>query len=195
MKNLTQGFLITLLMKRIVNWLQFPILLPIKNPFTGKVISEKKPIRLTANEIQEIHKQTGKVEVGALPLVWLGVPLKINEKVIGAIVIKDYHDHKKLGPIDVELFCPSLWSSSSGNSPKKVEEKLKRNEEQIKILYKISNAVNTTKNTYDLYHSIYQSVYKIVRTNNFTIGLYDRKRDQWFFPYSNMKFESRYHQK
>jgi transcriptional regulator with GAF, ATPase, and Fis domain len=51
------------------------------------------------------------------------------------------------------------------------------------VLFKISNAVNTSSNLKQLYESIHKALGKIIDTRNFYIALYDEKNDSADFPY------------
>ncbi len=51
------------------------------------------------------------------------------------------------------------------------------------VLFRISNAVNTTLNLDELYTSIHRSLGDILDVSNFYIALYDKKEDMLSFPY------------
>lgn len=61
-----------------------------KGSLTGLVVKEKKCILLKKTEIEEMSR-SGKINlIGALPEIWLGVPLVYEDKALGAIVIQSY---------------------------------------------------------------------------------------------------------
>jgi PAS domain S-box-containing protein len=63
---------------------------PAEKSLTGYVVKHNKPLMLTHEKFQELA-QTGEVElVGAAAQIWLGVPLTVNGRPYGAIVIQDY---------------------------------------------------------------------------------------------------------
>jgi signal transduction histidine kinase/DNA-binding response OmpR family regulator len=59
----------------------------------------------------------------------------------------------------------------------------KHAEEVNKVLFTITNAVNTTLNLDELYQSIHQSLSRIVDVTNFWIALYNKEKDSLTFPY------------
>jgi two-component system cell cycle sensor histidine kinase/response regulator CckA len=69
------------------------------------------------------------------------------------------------------------------NWPQREDDLLKHAEEINKVLFAISNAVNTTLNLKDLYRSIHQSLGSIFDVTNFFIAIVDRKKRTLFFPY------------
>ena len=63
---------------------------PAEKSLTGLVLKQKRSMLLRGEEIRQLD-QTGTTEViGSQAEAWLGVPLQINEKVLGAIVVQSY---------------------------------------------------------------------------------------------------------
>ena len=77
---------------------------PAEQTITGYVIKTGKPLLATKKDIEELI-ETGKTTVvGTLAEVWLGVPLKIEEKTIGVIAVQSYTDKNLYSEKDLELF-------------------------------------------------------------------------------------------
>ena len=66
--------------------------------------------------------------------IWLGVPLKIKEKVIGAMVVQDYRDPKTYGETDKQLFDVIAFPISRAIERKIVEEEKEGMIKQLKDL-------------------------------------------------------------
>jgi two-component system cell cycle sensor histidine kinase/response regulator CckA len=66
----------------------------------------------------------------------------------------------------------------------------KRAELITRTLFRISNAVNTTKDLGDLYASIHLILNKVIDLNNFFIAIYDKKAGRISFPYFVDQFDS-----
>ena len=76
---------------------------PIGKSMTGYLIKKNKPILIKEHEFKGLI-DSGEVElIGAFPKVWLGVPLQVDNKVIGAIVIQNYNDEDAFQQSDIEL--------------------------------------------------------------------------------------------
>lgn len=77
--------------------------IPYENSLTGHVIRTEKPLFLQKqeNQLQGIHE--GPEYVGSDSLVWLGVPLKYQGEVIGAIVVQSYNDINAYSEVDLEI--------------------------------------------------------------------------------------------
>lgn len=78
---------------------------------------------LVDTEMNEELSSRGAVEIiGPQSLIWLGVPLRIKEKIIGAMVVQDYKDPKTYGETDKQLFDVIAYLISRAIERKIVEE-------------------------------------------------------------------------
>jgi PAS domain S-box-containing protein len=77
----------------------------------------------------------GEVELaGPQSQIWLGVPLKIKEKTIGAMVVQDYKDPKTYSETDKQLFDVIAYPISRAIERKIVEEEKEEMIKQLKDL-------------------------------------------------------------
>jgi len=66
--------------------------LPLWISASGLVIKQKKPLIFSKKELLELA-ETGKIDIkGAMPEIWMGVPLYLNNIICGLIVLKCYID-------------------------------------------------------------------------------------------------------
>lgn len=97
---------------------------PAKNSLTGYLIKKSKTLLLTKNDIIDLSNK-GLIElVGTLPEIWLGSPLKINNKVIGAVVIQNYNDRNAYDQTSQKIFEVIANQLSLYIQRKKAEEDL-----------------------------------------------------------------------
>lgn len=110
---------------------------PITKTLTGYVIKNKKPLLVGSKKFKELE-EAGEIElVGAPCEIWAGVPLIINNEVIGAIVVQSYDDENAYNQKDIELLeFVSTYISSA----------IEKNR-QILELKKFSLAVEQSSNT------------------------------------------------
>ncbi|RKY91855.1 MAG: hypothetical protein DRQ13_10975, partial [Ignavibacteriae bacterium] len=93
---------------------------------------------LVDTEMDEELARRGEVELtGPQSQIWLGVPLKIKEKIIGAMVVQDYKDPKTYGITDKQLFDVIAFPISRAIERKIVE---KEKEEMIKQLKELNRS-------------------------------------------------------
>ena len=75
-----------------------------KNTLTGWVIRNNKAVLLDENDILMIEK-TGAISlVGSPCKIWMGVPLRMDDEVIGAICLQDYKSIDAFNNEDLQVF-------------------------------------------------------------------------------------------
>ena len=76
---------------------------PVGKTLTSYVIRNNQPVLLKTSQVMELVNQ-GEIEIIGTPSkIWLGVPLKLNDIVIGAIVVQNYEDENALTQSDFEI--------------------------------------------------------------------------------------------
>jgi len=71
----------------------------IENSLTGGIIQNATPVFLRKNELEK--RRDSKTLFGTVPELWLGVPLKIKDEVIGVMVTLSYHDAELFDEMDL----------------------------------------------------------------------------------------------
>ncbi|HEY9222266.1 MAG TPA: PAS domain S-box protein [Lutibacter sp.] len=97
-----------------------------KNSLTGYVIKSKKPLIVNRAAHQELIKNNKVELIGEHAKIWIGVPLMIQEKCIGAIVVQSYVDENAYNENDVQLLEFVADQISTTIQRKKVENELNR---------------------------------------------------------------------
>ena len=98
---------------------------PAEKTLTGYVIKTGKSLLINEEDFEEFIK-TGEVElVGAPSKVWVGVPLTVNNLVIGAIVVQNYEGEQMLNDEDLKVLEYAAPQISLAIERKKVFEDLK----------------------------------------------------------------------
>ncbi len=76
---------------------------PAGKTITSIVINSKKPLLCNKQELDE-RKRNGEIDVvGSMPEIWLGVPLQLEDKVIGALVLQSYNDQNAYSDSDLQI--------------------------------------------------------------------------------------------
>lgn len=77
---------------------------PAEKSLTGRVVKLKKSLLLKKNDVVKLVKR-GEIDfIGTASEAWLGVPLKVDGKIIGAIVVQSYDNPDAYDKPGVELF-------------------------------------------------------------------------------------------
>ncbi len=67
---------------------------PAAKTMTGYVIKTRKPLLVNTREIEKLVKEKKINFIGTICKVWLGIPLTIDNKVIGVLAVQSYTDEK-----------------------------------------------------------------------------------------------------
>lgn len=73
------------------------------NSFTALVIRNGRPLLITEKDRKRLIKKLGVKPVGAPSKAWLGVPLRLKDRVIGAVIVQSYTDPESYGEDDVSI--------------------------------------------------------------------------------------------
>lgn len=75
--------------------------IPAKKTITGWVISNNKSVLLKENDLR-LLEDAGEIDLVGTPCkVWMGVPLRADDNIIGVICLQDYHNENKFTQEDV----------------------------------------------------------------------------------------------
>ena len=115
---------------------------PVGKTMTGYLIKRNKPFLVKPKEYNRLI-DSGDVELlGVFPKAWLGVPLKVDEKIIGAIVVQSYNDENAYQQSDIELLEFVSSHISLAVQRKKIENEMVVSKEVLrKVLDNIPTRV------------------------------------------------------
>jgi len=150
---------------------------------TYKVIKKGEPLFLKLKQTVENFPDHDLKMIGVPSESWLGVPLKTKGETIGAMVVQSYDDPVRYTERDVELLNSVSDYVAVAIDRKREEDARKKSEETNKVMFEISNAINTTRNLDELYESIHRSLGRVIDVTNFYIAIYEKKTNLISFPY------------
>lgn len=104
---------------------------PSAKGLTFQVIQTGTPLFLTSGNPVDRAKFDEFGVVGTIPEVWLGVPLMVQNKVIGAMVVQDYEDPLQYHDSDVALMEAASEQVALAIERKRNEETLTRMNEEL----------------------------------------------------------------
>ena len=156
---------------------------PLSPSSTSWVIQSGTSLLLQKEELINRVQKINKKLVGTTPEIWMGSPLKVQEKVIGAIVAQSYSDPSLYNKKHLAIFSSVSDQIALAIERKRAQDAEIENKNINKVLFSIANAVNTTDNLDELYESIHKTLDSIINVANFIIGIYDHKNDIISYPY------------
>ena len=164
----------------------------------GINISEKNSLTVSVLKTGEARLIT-KVEdlnqnellMGTMAEIWLGVPLKVKDQVIGVMATQSYENPNLYSERDVKIFNSVSDQVALAIDRKMTNDELARSREKFRFsneinrtLFIISNAVSTTYDLNELYKTIHQVLSNIMDVTNFCIAINNKSRDAIELPYN-----------
>ena len=141
---------------------------PAGKSLTAYLMKQNKPLLLTAGKIREL-KRSGTVKpLGAATKIWMGIPLRVQGKSIGALVVNDYRSEQAFDQQDLlflELVSDTIALSIQR---KRTEIALKESEE--------------------LFHALAEQSPHMIWVNAFGPIIYVNRRCQQVFGYKRNDF-------
>ncbi len=110
---------------------------------TGKGLTEyvlhtKRPFLATPKVISKMHKE-GKIEIiGTLPISWLGIPLIIDDDVIGVVAVQSYTKGVKYTERDKEILQYVSSQIAQAIRSKQSEEKLYEQMSELQTFHRVT---------------------------------------------------------
>jgi HD-GYP domain-containing protein (c-di-GMP phosphodiesterase class II) len=155
---------------------------------TEYVIRSGKPLWAPDEVFQRLVQQEEVESVGSDSIDWIGVPLKLEDQVMGVMVAQSYKEGVRYNQDDLDLMEFVSTQVAVSIERKKAEEALRvsledtrQYAERMALLNRVARAINTTLNLDDLLEIVYQEIIKAVPADSFFVALYDHPTDQLEF--------------
>ena len=105
---------------------------PAENSTSALVIETKESLLLTSEQIMQLIDAGTIKAVGTIPLVWLGIPLMIEGRVIGVMAVQNYQDASAIREEHRQLLQVISPQISLSIMRKQAEERLCRSEQELR---------------------------------------------------------------
>jgi two-component system cell cycle sensor histidine kinase/response regulator CckA len=104
------------------------------NGITEYVLRTGEPLLCTPKLVELLQKR-GEVQLlGLPPLQWLGVPLKVNQHIFGALVLKSYSSNTRFHERDKDILALVAQQLAAAIDRKRNEQALRRSEVRYRSL-------------------------------------------------------------
>jgi len=101
---------------------------------TEYVLRSGEPLLVSPEKFAELVRRAEADEIGAPSLDWLGVPLKVGNTAIGAVVVQSYNENIRFGEKEKEILTFVSQQIASALEHKRHEEALRRSEARYRSL-------------------------------------------------------------
>jgi len=106
-----------------------------KNGITEYAIVNNKPMFLREKELKRLQEQQVIVIQGNIPLVWLGVPLRLEKRTIGIIAVQSYSNRNAYTYNDLELLDFISGQIALSIERKRSEDKINSQTARINAIF------------------------------------------------------------
>jgi len=146
---------------------------------TGLVVSKRKPIFLTKDELKELS--TKNAVWGTISMIWMGVPLMVKDEVLGVIAVQSYTDPYLYNKHDLDVLVAISDQVAIAIDRKRKEDELRKSEQKFRTAFKTSPHIITLINIDDwAYVEINDAFTKVLKyTPKEVIGKSSIELDIW----------------
>ena len=112
----------------------------------------------------------------------IGVPLKWQGRVIGAVTLAGEMDRRAFTPDDERLLDLFTQQAALAVQNSRLYDDAKRHVKELTILHQIDIAITSSLNLEDVLTIVYEQVNEVMHPTSFYIGLYEEDRDEMHVP-------------
>ncbi|NQD37851.1 diguanylate cyclase [Permianibacter sp. IMCC34836] len=153
-----------------------------EHTLSARVIRSRQALLLTP-ETDVSGDQVSSSIVGSDSLDWLGVPMLLQGRVIGVLVVQSYSGDVRYTERDKQLLQFVSTQTAVAIERKQVQEKLNHERHIQNALRDISEAAQASENLQDMFAKIHGIVGSLLPAKNLFVALYDHENDILSFPY------------
>ena len=133
---------------------------PAGKSLTKYVIKKGKPFLGTKDIISDLTEKGVVEEIGYPSLIWLGVPLKVENKVIGVIAVQSYDDPNLYAEKDIEILSFVSDEIALAINKKRTEEQIRKDLKEKTIL--LQEVHHRVKNNMQIISSLLNMQSKLI---------------------------------
>jgi len=106
---------------------------------TGRVLATGRPLLVSREELEEMQRRGEAVRSGGQSVQWLGVPLTVGGRVIGAMVLQSYSEALVYTEENRDLLSSLSIATAQAIERKRAEQALREGEARYRLLFNSSN--------------------------------------------------------
>ncbi|WP_341502518.1 EAL domain-containing protein [Gallaecimonas sp. GXIMD4217] len=175
---------------------------------TGYLLRTGDPLLLDPEKFRALVEQGQVEDIGADSIDWLGIPLKRQEQVIGAMVVQSYDADTRYSEADKALLGfvarhvvsalermrarelleqqiqERTLALTRANSQLRQEIEERQRAETIQsVMFRLSELANSTDDMADFLGQVHQEIGRLLDADNFYVAMLSQDRQTLTFPY------------
>jgi GAF domain-containing protein len=150
----------------------------VEEGLTGFIVRHRQSVFLRGDIMAEAKYQFGVEVLGQPAAAWLGVPMMIDERVLGVIVVQHYTDPQAYDPSHQVLLETVANQAAIALENARLFGETQRRVADLAALSDIAKALSSTLNTEALLDLIYEQTRRMMYAENMFIALYDTEQNE-----------------
>lgn len=156
---------------------------PLLAGLTGCIIQTRQPVLLRSREENDAFKEAhGIAAIGEPAFSWLGVPMLVQERVVGVIGVQSYTQEGAYDEGHLRILSTIAAQAAVALENARLYADTRRRVEEMEALYRIGVAAGARLSLEEVLQSIYEQAQVAMDTSTFYVALYDRQTDEIHFP-------------
>ncbi|HXG92791.1 MAG TPA: response regulator [Blastocatellia bacterium] len=102
---------------------------------TDYVLAKGEPLHATPEKLQELISESEAELIGSPPVDWMGVPLKVDSQVLGAMVVQSYTEGVTYSDDEIQVLAFVSDQVAMAIKRKQADEALRESEKQFRLLF------------------------------------------------------------
>jgi len=151
---------------------------------TEYVLQKGEPLLTTPKIFEELIKK-GEIEIiGTSPIDWLGIPLKVKDKIIGVLAVQSYTEGITHDKEDKNILTFISEQVAMTIERKQADIEISRRAEELAVLNELSQTLTAHLSVEEVIKEAYRGASRLMDVSTFTIGLYNPEKEEIFFPFT-----------
>ncbi len=126
-------------MEESLNRLEANACMGVSNALVMQVVKTGRSMVFNQKDILELIKETEPGSIGKIPKIWVGVPLKSRDNIIGAIAVQHYFDPDHFDAPDLNVLHTVSGQIAMGIDQKRAQDALRKSEERLSKVLEATN--------------------------------------------------------
>lgn len=147
---------------------------------TGYIVRHKAPLHFPYGPDEFLQAQ-GIARIGQPSKSWLGVPMIVQDRVVGAIAVQSYTQEGAYDEGHLRVLTSIAAQAAVAIENARLYQVTRRRVEEMEALYRIGAAAATHLSVEDVCQSVYEQASVVMDTTAFYVALYNREQDEIVF--------------
>ncbi len=152
---------------------------------TDYIIRNRVPLLMNENipdRMKELGLEFIAIGNNKAPLSWLGVPLQVGEKILGAVVVQSVEHAYLYDKEELELLSSIAYQAAIALESANLFQQTQQQNLELGILNEMANELSTLSNIEGVANIVYKYTGKLMNVTDFFLAVYDQHTNKISFP-------------